>query len=118
NDDALRQQGGVATLHLQARAVLAVGRCEGERLCGSRKPRAKTISLNLRGVSQLAAADAGGKAEKILDQRRGSGLSTRCVAFQNHSFETFGGGINRGGETSRTGADEGELGRDVALPPR
>jgi hypothetical protein len=42
-------------------------------------------------------------------------LSTRCVAFQNHSFETFGGGINRGGETSRTGADDGEIARDFAL---
>src|SRR6202011_1940534 len=76
---------------------------------------AETIGLKLRAVSQLAAADAGGKAEKVLDQRRRSGLSTRRVAFQNHSFETFGGGINRGGETSRTGADNGEIARDFAL---
>src|SRR5260370_23547779 len=95
--------------------VLAVGKCERERLRGRRKLRAKTIGLKLRAVSQLAAADAGGKAEKVLDQRRGSGLSTRCVAFQNHSFETFGGGINRGGETSWTGTDDGEIARDFAL---
>src|SRR4029077_2138570 len=76
DDDALRQQGGVAALDLQARAVLAVGKCKRERLRGRRKLGAETIGLKLRAVSQLAAADAGRKAEKVLDQRRRSGLST------------------------------------------
>jgi len=57
DDDALRQQGGVAALDLQARAVLAVGKCKRERLRGRRKLGAETIGLKLRAVSQLAAAD-------------------------------------------------------------
>jgi hypothetical protein len=59
--------------------------------------------------------DAGGKAKEILDQRRRSGLSARRVAFQNHSFEPFGRGINRGSETSWTRTDDGKIARDFAL---
>src|ERR1700752_2333221 len=97
NDDALRQQGGVAALDLQARRVTGGGKFKRERLRGRRNLGAETIGLNLRAVRQLAAADSGGKAEKVLDQRRRSGLSTRRVAFQTYSFEPFGRGINSGG---------------------
>src|SRR5208337_2098790 len=115
DDNALRQQGSVAALDLQARAVLTVGECERERLRRRGKLRAETICLKLRTVSQLAAANASGKAEKVLDQRGGSGLSTRRVAFQNHSFEPFGGGINRGGKAGRPRPDDGEIAGDLAL---
>src|SRR5438034_1948450 len=47
-----------------------LGECEYERLRWRGKFRAETIGLKLRAVSQIAAADAGGKAEKVLDQRR------------------------------------------------
>src|SRR4029077_3815196 len=109
------QQSGVAALDLQARAVLAVGKCKRERLRGRRKLGAETIGLKLRAVSQLAAADSGGKAEKVLDQRRRSSLSTRRVAFQNHGLQPFGGSINRGGETRWTRPDDGEIAGDFAL---
>src|SRR5271166_2240901 len=115
DDDALRQQGSAAALDLQARAVLAIGKCQRERLRGRGKPRAETIGLKLRTVSQLAAANASRKAEKVLDQRRGSGLSTRRVAFQNNSFEPFGGGINRGGKAGRPRSNDGEIAGDFAL---
>jgi hypothetical protein len=68
NNDALRQEGGVAALDLQAGRALTVGQCQRERLRGRRKLRAKTIGLKLRIVSQLATTDAGRKAEKALDQ--------------------------------------------------
>src|SRR5260370_26112661 len=114
-DDALGEREGVAALDWQARAVLAVGQCERERPRGRRKLRTETIALKLRVVSELAATNASGKAEKVLDQRRRSGLSTRRVALHNYSFESFGGGINRGGETGRTRPDDGEIASDFAL---
>src|SRR5436853_220505 len=94
DDDAPGAKDRVAAFGLQARAVLAlVAECERERLRGCGKFRAEAISLKLRVVSQLAAADAGGKAEEVLDQRRRPGLSARCIAFQNDRFKPFGGGI-------------------------
>src|SRR5260370_29682933 len=77
NDDALRQQGGVATLDLQARAVLAVGKCERERLRGRRKLGAETIGLKLRAVSQPAAAHSRGKPAQIPLHRTKSAFSPR-----------------------------------------
>ena len=70
DDDALRAQGRIAALDLQARPVLAIGKCERERLRGSGKFRAETVGLKLRAVGQVAAADAGGKAEEVLDQAK------------------------------------------------
>jgi hypothetical protein len=99
--------------------VLAVGEGQRERLRGRGKLRAEAVGLKLRAVSQIAAADAGGKAEEILDQRRGPGLAARRVAFQHHGFQPFGSGIDRGGEPRRTRADDGQIAGDFALihPP-
>src|SRR5207302_5747531 len=84
DDDAFGAQGGIAPFRLQVRAVLALGKLERKRLRWHGKLRAETIGLKLRTVSQLAAADAGRKPEKVLDQRRRSGLSARRIAFQNN----------------------------------
>ena len=70
NNDALGKEDGVGTLYLQAGAILAITACEGQCLGRRGKLGAETISLKLCTVSQLAAADAGREAKKVLDQRR------------------------------------------------
>ena len=95
--------------------MLAVGEGERERLRGRGKLRAETIGLKLRAVSQLAAADAGGKTEKVLDQRRRSGLSARRIAFQDDRLQPFGRGIDRRAETGWTRADDGEIADKISL---
>ncbi len=115
DDDALGTKDRVAPLGLQDRAVLALDECEPERLRGHGKLRAETIGLKLRAVCQFAAADAGGEAEKVLDQRRSSGLSARRIAFQDDGLQPFGRGVNRGAETGWTRADDGEVAGDFTL---
>ena len=95
--------------------MLAAVERERERLRRRRKLRAETIGLKLRVVGQIAAADAGGKPEKVFDQGRGSGLSAGRVAFQNHGLQPFGRGINRRSQAGGTRADNREIAIDFAL---
>jgi len=76
DDNAFRAQDCVASLALQFGAIIAFRKSKGQCLRRGRKLRAETISLKLRTVGQLAPADPSGKAKKILNQRRRSGLPT------------------------------------------
>src|SRR5688572_27090958 len=92
DDDAPGAQDRVAAIGVQGCAVFTLGEAEGERPRRRGKFCAETIGLKLRTVSQVAAADAGGKAEEVLDERGRTGLSARRIAFQNDGLESFGGG--------------------------
>ena len=89
--------------------MVALREAERQRLGWSREIRAETISLKLGAVGQVAAADAGGKAEEIFDQRGGTGLASRRVAFQHDGLQALGRGVNRSGEARRAGAHNGEI---------
>jgi hypothetical protein len=87
---------------------------------------AELVRLVERASGQRHARDAGGKAEIVLDPRRGAGLSAERALVEHQHREPLGGGVDRGGEAGRPGADHGdiverlriELGRDAEAHSR
>src|SRR5918911_4917123 len=57
-------------------------------------------------LGQLLAADALGKPEVVLDARTGAGLATGCLALDDDGAQSFGGGVDGGGEPGRPGAQD------------
>ena len=68
---------------------------------------AELLRLHERAARQRLAGDAGGKAEIVLDARARAGLAAEGARIEHHHGEAFGGGVHRGGEPRRPGADDG-----------
>ena len=62
--------------------------------------------------------DAGRKAEVVLDPRAGAGLAAEGAAVEHHDRQALRGGIDRGGEPGRPGADDGDVVELVVLGAR
>src|SRR5207302_2852554 len=110
NEEAFRLQGRKATLDLKAGAIfIAVVIVERKRLCWRGKFCTEPVSLKLRAIGQIAAVNSGWETEKVFDQGRGPGLSSRSVAFQDDGFQSLGRRIHRCGQTRRTGANNRQV---------
>ena len=71
--------------------------------------RAKAPRLELRPLRQLAAGDAGGEAEVVLDPRRGAGLPAERDGVDRLGVEPFRGTVERGGQARRAAAHDHEV---------
>ena len=78
-----------------------------DRLCSAcnRQPGAELLCLGLRAAGQRLARDAGGKAQVVLDLRRGAGLAAGRDAFQHHGLQPFRRRVHRRRQACRAGAD-------------
>ena len=70
---------------------------------------AELLRLGEGAAGQRLAGNAGGKAEIVLDARRGAGLAADGALIEHDHRQAFRGGIDRGGKAGGTGADH----RDV-----
>ena len=91
---------------------------EGEGLRRRGKFGPETVGLELREIGQIAAADSGGKAEEIFDQRRRAGLPAGRIALQHDGVESFRGRVDRSGQAGGTGAHDGEVATNFILRRR
>ena len=65
--------------------------------------------LDQRAVGELGAGDPGGKAEVILDLRRGRGAPSGRDRVEQDRLQALGGGVDGGRETGRAGADDQQV---------
>ena len=86
-----------------------VSRLERDRPVRRRGPSAELARLYHRAAGQLGAADAGRKAEVVLDPARLAGLATEAVAVDEQRVEALGGAVDGGAEPSRAGADNEQV---------
>ena len=59
----------------------------------------ETTGLNDGPPGQIAATEPGGKSEIVLDARTHTRLAAGRFPLNYHGMQTFGGAINRGGQT-------------------
>ena len=62
-----------------------------------------------RAVGEVRPADAALEAQVVADQRAGAGLPAGHHRFQDHRAQPLRGGVDRGGEAGRPGADDGHV---------
>jgi len=67
---------------------------------------AKAGRLFVHVVDELGALDAFGPAGKIFDERGDGQLAAGLMAFQNEGLEVSAGGVDGGGESGTTGAED------------
>ena len=70
---------------------------------------AEPLRLHQSAARQLAAADAGRKAEIVLDPRAGARLSARSMPVEQQRPQPFRCAVHRRREARRTGADDHEV---------
>ena len=88
---------------------------EGDDGARDREPGAELLRLHLRPAGERLAADAGGKAEVVLDLRARAGLAAGGDAFEDDRLQSLRGAVDRGGEPGRAGADDGEVEHRVVV---
>ena len=87
----------------------AVSGLEGEGAVGRRGAGVELPRLGDRPAGELAAADAGGEAEVVLDPARRSGLAAERGALDDQRVESLGGAVDGGGEAGGAAADDHEV---------
>ena len=76
--------------------------------------RAQPARLLQRAAGELVARDAAGKAEVVLDARRGPRLAARRLALDDQRAQPLRRAVDRGGQAGRPAADDDR----VVLVPR
>src|SRR5437763_836745 len=77
---------------------------------------AVTTGLGYEPVSQLTAGDAVGEPRVVVDPVTDPGLAAERVGFHHHGVDAFPGGIDGGGQPSRTAPhDDQVVGGPVGL---
>ena len=59
---------------------------------------------------EFHAGESGGEADEIFDTRGAADLSARSETIEDEGGESFGGGVDGGGDAGGTCADDGEVG--------
>ena len=95
---AVQVQDGVGLLELQAR-----------HRRGDRQMGAELVGLEYRAAGQLAAGQAGGEAEIVLDAHAAARLASRRGLLQHHGPQPFGRPVDRGRQTRRAGAHHDQV---------
>ena len=76
---------------------------------GDGQARAELVGLHDGALRQLAAGDAGGEAEVVLDAHAAAGLAPGRRALQHHRAQPFGGAVDRRGQPRRPGPDDDQV---------
>src|SRR5690606_7441924 len=71
--------------------------------------RAEARGLLAHVLRQLETIDAVGEAREVLDFARGGQLAAGEGAFEDERIEIGAGGVDGGGETGATGADDNDV---------
>ena len=106
DDDGARADRFAVVERERVRRVLAVDADDGAR---QREPRAELLRLHLRAAGERLPRDAGRKAEVVLDLRARARLAARRHALDDDRLQSFRGAVDRGRESGRPGADDGEV---------
>src|SRR5205085_4797530 len=96
-------------LLFQPYEVSSVGGLERDRAVGGRGSGTKLPCLADGTAGQLAAADARGEAEVVLDPARRSVLAAERGALDDQRVESLGGAVNGGGEAGGAAADHEQV---------
>ena len=78
-------------------------------LGGDGEARPELVGLHDGALRQLAAGDAGGEAEVVLDPHAAAGLAAGRRALQHHRAQPLGGAVDRRGQPRRPGADDDQV---------
>src|SRR2546422_639523 len=70
---------------------------------------AETLGLYHSPASQIAATEADGKSQIVLDAGTHSRLPARSLLFNHHRVQAFGGGIDSRGEPGRPSPDDSQV---------
>ncbi len=89
--------------------VGAAGAFEAHHIAGDHHLCAEFFGLGDRSIGEFLAGKAVGKTEIVFDFGAGGGLSAGRFGFDEKNIETFGGGVNGGGESRGTCADNDEV---------
>ncbi len=108
HDGACMHCLAIADGHRIASARQAGG-AEQLRLVGDNHLDAEFLCLIVGTRHQGHSRNAGRKAEIVFDARGGACLSAEGAAIENDRRKPFRGGIDRGGQTRRAGADDGHV---------
>jgi hypothetical protein len=73
------------------------------------------IRLKLGAVSQIPATDTGRKAKEVLEERRGTSLTTRREALQHDGVKSFRSCVNGGRQPGRPGANNSQVAGDFTV---
>ena len=87
----------------------AFSKREADDRRGDGQTRAELVGLQDRALGQLAAGDAGGKAEVVLDAHAAAGLAARRRALEHHRAQPFRGAVDGRGQPGRSGADDDQV---------
>ena len=85
-----------------------VGR-QADRLVGNGHLHPELLGLVVGARHQGHAADAGGKAQIVLDARRGARLTAESPAIEHQGRQPLRSGVDRRGEARRPGANNGHV---------
>ena len=102
-DDHRARPHHVVVPHIDHIGTLGAVQPQGRPGGGQRG--AELLGLHEGALGQVAAGDAGGKAQVVLDLGTGAGLAARCDGIHGHDVQPFGGGIDRRRQPGRPGAD-------------
>jgi hypothetical protein len=75
----------------------------------SRRRRLRSGGARGAGACGSLAGDAGGEPEVVFDLRAGPRLAAGGAGLEDQHVETFGGGVDRGGEAGGSGADDHQV---------
>ena len=89
--------------------VGAAGAFEAHHVAGDHHLGAEFFGLGDGSIGEFLAGKAVGKTEIVFDFGAGGGLSAGRFGLDKKDVETFGGGVNGGGESRGTGADNDEV---------
>ena len=89
--------------------VGAPGAFEAHHVAGDHHLGAEFFRLGDGSSGEFLAGKAVGKTEVVFDFGAGGGLSAGRFGLDKKDVETFGGGVNGGGESRGTGADNDEV---------
>jgi hypothetical protein len=91
------------------------GAVQARHLVGNGQVGAELLGLVVGAGHQGHARDAGGEAQIVLDPRRGPGLAAERPGVEHQHRQALGGGVDRGGQAGRPGADHGHVDRPVGV---
>ena len=99
----------VGELERERIALLRPAAVQAQRLGGDQHARAEFLRLRIGSARKRLARDAGREAEIVLDARARARLPAEGARVDDEHGEPFGGRVDRGRESRRARADDGDV---------